>query len=227
MARVNIDLSNRTALVTGASRGIGASVAATLRSAGARVVCVSRSHGFDLQNAESRAKISADVDILVNCAGVQFSHAALDYPLDMWNREIEVNLTATFDLSQRAANHMIGRRWGRIVNFSSIAGIQGTRGIVGYSVAKAGVIELTKCLSNEWSPFGVTVNCLAPGYIETEMLKPLTDNEAAAANARGRIPAGRFGTPDEVAAAALFLCSDAARYITGVTLPVDGGWLAR
>ena len=110
---------------------------------------------------------------------------------------------------------------------TSIAGIQGTRGIIGYSVAKAGVIELTKCLSNEWSPSGVTVNCVAPGYIATEMLKPLTSNAAAAETTKGRIPVGRFGTPEEVASSVVFLCSDEARYITGVTLPVDGGWMAR
>ena len=122
---------------------------------------------------------------------------------------------------------MIERRWGRIINFSSIAGIQGTRGIIGYSVAKAGLIQLTKCLSNEWAPFGVTVNCVAPGYIETEMLKPLTENATAAELTRGRIPVGRFGASEEVASSVVFLCGEQSRYITGVTLPVDGGWMAR
>lgn len=224
---MQVDLSGKRALVTGASRGIGASVADALRVAGAAVTGVSRAQGVDLADRAQRASLPLGFDILVNCAGMQASHPALDYPLDAWDREIELNLTATFDLCQRAAPAMIARGWGRIVNFSSIAGIQGTRGIIGYSVAKAGVIELTKCLSNEWRPSGVTVNCIAPGYVETEMLRPLTTNPAASEATKGRIPAGRFGTPDEVASAVVFLCSDEARYITGVTLPVDGGWMAR
>jgi 2-deoxy-D-gluconate 3-dehydrogenase len=224
---MQIDLSGKVALVTGASRGIGAAAASALRAAGASVLGVSRAHGVDLLDRDQRARLPKDVSILVNCAGMQASHPALGYPPDVWDRELELNLTATLDLCQRLAPAMIERRWGRIVNFASIAGIQGTRGIVGYSVAKAGVVELTKCLSNEWSPFGVTVNCIAPGYIETEMLKPLTGNPSAAETAKGRIPVGRFGTPEEVASPVVFLCSDEARYITGVTLPVDGGWLAR
>ena len=224
---MQVDLSGKKALVTGASKGIGAAVVAQLQSAGASVVGVSRSQGTDLLSRDQRANLPTDMDILVNCAGMQVSHPALTYPADAWDREIEINLTATFDVCQRLAPAMIEQGWGRIVNFTSIAGIQGTRGIIGYSVAKAGVIELTKCLSNEWSPFGVTVNCIAPGYITTEMLKPLTSNPVAAETAKGRIPIGRFGNPDEVASSVLFLCSNAAQYITGVTLPVDGGWMAR
>jgi len=224
---MQVDLSGKTALVTGASRGIGAAVADALRAAGATVTGVSRASGHDLGDRAQRARLPRDFDILINCAGVQSAHPAATYPPEVWDRELELNLTATFDLCQRLAPAMMARGWGRIVNFTSIAGIQGTRGIIGYSVAKAGVIELTKCLSNEWSPSGVTVNCVAPGYIETDMLKPLTDNVAAAETARGRIPVGRFGTPAETAAAVLFLCSNEARYITGVTLPVDGGWMAR
>lgn len=224
---MRIDLTGKTALVTGASRGIGAATLEALRAAGASVTGVSRASGVDLSDRSQRAALPNDFDILVNCAGAQASGAALDYPLAIWDRELEINLTASFDLCQRLAPAMIARGWGRIVNFTSIAGIQGTRGIIGYSVAKAGVIELTKCLSNEWSPSGVTVNCVAPGYIDTEMLKPLTGNPTAAETAKGRIPVGRFGSPEETAAAVLFLCSDQAKYITGVTLPVDGGWMAR
>lgn len=224
---MRIDLSGRKALVTGASKGIGAAVAEALRDAGASVTPVSRADGYDLSDRARRAETPADVDILVNCAGSQASFPALSYPLDVWDRELELNLTATFDLCQRVAPAMIDRGWGRIVNFTSIAGIQGTRGIIGYSVAKAGVIELTKCLSNEWSPAGVTVNCVAPGYIDTDMLRPLTGNPVVAETAKGRIPVGRFGAPEEVASSVVFLCSDEAKYVTGVTLPVDGGWMAR
>ena len=224
---MNVDLSGKKALVTGSSRGIGAATADALRQAGATVIDVSRAHGVDLMDRTQRATTPSDVDILVNCAGRQVSHPALTYPMDAWDQDIELNLTAMLDLCQRAAPAMIERGWGRIVNFTSIAGIQGTRGIVGYSVAKAGVIELTKCLSNEWAPSGVTVNCIAPGHIETDMLKPLSDNATAAATMKGRIPVGRFGTPEEVAASVVFLCSEQARYITGITVPVDGGWMAR
>ena len=224
---MQVDLSGKVALVTGASRGIGACIADALRAAGASMTGVSRAQGVDLLDRAQRATIAQGADILVNCAGTQASAPALEFPLETWDREIEINLTATFDMCKRLAPAMIARRWGRIVNIGSIAGIQGTRGIIGYSVAKAGLIQLTKCLSNEWAPFGVTVNCVAPGYVETEMLKPLTDNKAAAELTRGRVPVGRFGTTEEIAAAVVFLCGEQSRYITGATLPVDGGWMAR
>ena len=222
-----INLSGKKALVTGASRGIGAAVVTMLEASGASVVGISRAQGVDLLIRDQRSALPKDISILVNCAGMQISHPAVTFPIADWDREIEINLTATFDICQRLAPSMIEQGWGRIINFSSIAGIQGTRGIVGYSVAKAGIIELTKCLSNELSPLGITVNCVAPGYIATEMLKPLTSNSVAVETTKGRIPVGRFGTPKEVASSVIFLCSDYARYITGITLPVDGGWLAR
>jgi 2-deoxy-D-gluconate 3-dehydrogenase len=225
---MQISLSGKKALVTGASKGIGKAIVKMLEDAGASVIGVSRSQGTDLLQREQREKLPKDINILVNCAGMQAPYkSALEFPIDVWDRELEINLTAMFDICQRVAPFMIENGWGRIINFTSIAGIQGTRGIIGYSVAKAGVIELTKCLSNEWSPMGVTVNCIAPGYVETEMLEPLISNPAATANIKGRIPIGRFGAPHEVASSVVYLCSDLANYITGVTLPVDGGWMAR
>ncbi len=224
---VSFDFAGKSAVVTGGSRGIGAAVAAAFRESGAQVTVLSRTTGLDLRDRMARARAFDEIDILVNCAGAQSHSSALELPIESWDEELELHLTAAFDLSRQAALRMIERGGGRIVNFSSIAGIQGTRGIVAYSVAKAGVIELTKCLSNEWSPRGVTVNCVAPGYIETEMLESLLADPAHAEAIRGRIPVGRFGTPDEAATLVLFLCSEEARYITGVTVPVDGGWLAR
>jgi 2-deoxy-D-gluconate 3-dehydrogenase len=214
----------KTVIVTGGSRGIGRAIVTAFETAGAVVRDVSRASGKDLRNRATRASVDTTCDILVNCAGAMYSAAALDYPLAEWDAMLELNLTAAFDLSRRAAKTM--KPGGRIVNISSIAGIQGTRGIIGYSVAKAGMIEMTKCLSNELAPRGITVNAIAPGYIDTDMLT-LRDDKLHAATVLGRIPAGRWGAPGDVAAAVLFLCSDEASYITGITLPVDGGWLAR
>ncbi len=227
MIPIELNFTGKSAVVTGASRGIGLAVADALEAAGASVSRWSRATGVDLADRERRRALSFEADLFVHCAGNQESAPALEYSAATWDRELDLNLTAAFDLARAVAPSMLRKRWGRIVFMSSIAGIQGTRGIVGYSVAKAGIVELTKCLSNEWAADGVTVNCLAPGYIDTEMLRPLTSDEARSATTKGRIPAGRFGDPREVAAAVVFLCSEHARYITGAVLPVDGGWLGR
>lgn len=228
------------ALVTGGTRGIGLATVKALETAGYTVAVVSRSFSAyefdlyiqaDLSKRHERFRLIDTVkdrlgglDVLVNNAGFQHEAPALEYEPLKWDYQIELMLSAPFDLSQQAAKHMLNHGGGRIINMASVAGITGTRGVVAYSVAKAGLIELTKCLSNEWLPHGITVNAIAPGFIETEMQTLKGEHKQAML---GRIPAGRLGTSEEVAAAVLWLCSDVTRYISGICLPVDGGWLAR
>lgn len=215
-------------MITGGSRGIGAAIVAAFHAAGHEVGTVSRLEA-DLAKHHQRFRLVEKVidtlgglDVLVNNAGAQAHYPALDYPRTEWLSQIELLLTAPFDLSQQAARYMMRHGGGSIINIASVAGITGTRGVIAYSVAKAGLIEMTKCLSNEWLPYGVTVNAVAPGFIATEM-QTVKEGDAML----GRIPAARLGTPHEVAEAVLWLASPAARYVSGITIPVDGGWLAR
>lgn len=228
------------ALVTGGTKGIGLAIVKALKAQGVKVAVVARSKDApycdfyiqaDISKITDRHRIVrrvvdelGGIDILVNNAGSQISSAAIDYGFTDWKDQIELLLTAPFDLCQQAAKYMINKKYGRIINVSSVGGILGTRGVIGYSVAKAGLIEMTKCLSNEWLPHGITVNAIAPGFIETE-LQTLKDEHKTAM--MGRIPAGRMGTCEEVATAVTWLASEGARYISGVCLPIDGGWLAR
>jgi 2-deoxy-D-gluconate 3-dehydrogenase len=217
------------AIVTGGSGGIGTAIVERLAQAGYEVEDISRrGSGTDLTKREDRAYLLWDeIDLLVNCAGNAHYGQAANFSMDDWDYDIELNLTATFELCQQAARLMIPRGKGKIINIASIAGIQGTRGIVAYSVAKAGVIELTKCLSNEWAPHGIQVNCIAPGYIMTPMLRRSLGDPEHSDTIKGRIPAGDFGVPDDIANAVIFLAGDKSNYITGQTLIVDGGWMAR
>ena len=229
------------ALVTGGTRGIGLACVHALKEAGHTVAVVARTvQAFfdydlhirvDLSKEHDRFKLIETViaklgglDVLINNAGCQHNSPALDYDVADWNDQLELMLTAPFDLSQQAARHMLTHGGGRIINMASVAGITGPRGIIAYSVAKAGLIEMTKCLSNEWLPFGITVNAIAPGFIETGMQTLTPEHKQAML---GRIPAARYGLPEEVASAVVWLASDAAHYISGICLPVDGGWMAR
>ena len=225
------------ALVTGGTRGIGLAIVKSFKALGYQVAVVGRSDNVpdcDLYikcDITERRGIIYDVvgklggiDVLVNNAGQQFSGSAELYNYEQWRNSLDLLLTVPFLLCQSAFRFMKEKGRGRIINISSVGGILGTRGIIGYSVAKAGLIEMTKCLSNEWLPYGVTVNAVAPGFIETDMQTLTPEHKQAM---MGRIPAGRFGTVEETAAAVTWLASDEARYISGITLPVDGGWLAR
>src|SRR5512146_325842 len=216
------------AIVTGGSRGIGLAIVNAFKAQGVDVVSLSRSEGVDLLDKAARADLFdlLDCDILVNNAWTQQFKPAAYYTYEMLKQDFEW-LHATLELCQLASAFMRVREWGRIINIASIAGIQGTRNCIGYSMAKAALIEMTKCLSNEWAWQGITVNALAPGYIVTDMLTGLLSDPIHAELTRGRIPAGDFGRPADVAAAVLFLASNEAQYITGTCLPVDGGWLGR
>jgi 2-deoxy-D-gluconate 3-dehydrogenase len=246
------DLTGRRAVVTGASKGIGLGIATGLVNAGASVIGLQRSplppqllrlaeergseaHHVPVDLASETAIADAvrsalslgDVDILVNNAGTQIRHDAVEFPLADFDAVLNVNLRAVFQLCQAFAPAMLARGWGRIVNLGSLLSFQGGYRVPAYAASKGAVGQLTKALSNEWAGRGVNVNAVAPGYIDTEMNEALVNDPDRNAQISVRIPAGRWGTGADLAGAVVFLASDAAAYVHGVVLPVDGGWLAR
>jgi 2-deoxy-D-gluconate 3-dehydrogenase len=246
------DLSGRTAVVTGASKGIGLGIATGLVNAGASVVGLQRNPlPADLVRlAEERGSVAqhvpvdlsdpaaidkavrevlalGEVDILVNNAGTQIRHDAVDFPLADFDTVLNINLRAVFQLCRAFAPPMLARGWGRIVNLTSLLSYQGGFRVPAYAASKGAVGQLTKALSNEWVARGVNVNAVAPGYIDTDKNEALIADPDRNAQISGRIPAGRWGTGADLAGAVVFLSSDAAAYVSGIILPVDGGWLAR
>jgi 2-deoxy-D-gluconate 3-dehydrogenase len=246
------DLTGMRALVTGGNRGLGAGIAAGLAAAGADIVSIHRSeqeplitgvvkglgHQFvsvrsDLSELEQIPRVietvldMGQVDILVNNAGVQRRHPATDFPAEDWDLVLRVNLTAVFLLCQGFAGPMLQRGQGKIINMASLLSFQGGVTVPAYAASKGGVAQLTKALSNEWAAAGVNVNAVAPGYMETDMNRALIEDPVRSRQIRERIPAGRWGKPEDVAGAVVFLASRAADYVHGHLLPVDGGWLAR
>ncbi len=241
------DLKDRTALVTGATGGIGAAIAKTLHEAGATVVLsgtrenvlqervdelgAERVHAVpaNLSDPESVAALvpaaeqalGRGVDILVNNAGITRDTLAMRMKPEQWQQVLDVNLTAAFRLSQAVLKGMMKARWGRIVNITSVVALTGNPGQANYAAAKAGMIGMSKSLAREVAARGITVNCVAPGFIETPMTDALNEKQREAILAQ--IPAGRLGSPADVAAAVLYLASDAAAYVTGQTLSVNGG----
>jgi 2-deoxy-D-gluconate 3-dehydrogenase len=235
------DLSGRTALVTGASRGIGKAAALALAAAGADVLSVSASlepgprlYRCDLAERgdvyELVRSIRRDVgtlDILVNNAGTVARIAAAEHPDDLWDRVLEVNLTAQFVLSRELGRDMLARGSGKIVFVASLLSFQGGIMVPGYTASKSGVAGLTKALANEWAGRGVNVNAVAPGYVRTDNTQALRDDPDRYEQILVRIPAGRWAEPEDISGAIVFLSSPAADYVHGVVLPVDGGWLGR
>jgi 2-deoxy-D-gluconate 3-dehydrogenase len=246
------DLSGRTAVVTGASKGIGHGIATGLINAGASLIGLQRSALPDdlialaeerggtarhipadlssessIDGAIAAALSLGDVDILVNNAGTQIRHDSTDFPLADFDHVLNVNLRAVFQFCKGFAPAMLDRGWGRIVNLGSLVSFQGGLRVPAYAASKGAVVQLTKALSNEWAARGVNVNAVAPGYIDTDMNEALIADPERNAQISVRIPAGRWGTGADLAGAVVFLSSDAAAYIHGVVLPVDGGWLAR
>ncbi|MGH7587182.1 MAG: 3-oxoacyl-[acyl-carrier-protein] reductase [Gemmatimonadota bacterium] len=248
MSSAGLDLTGRTALVTGGNRGIGRAVSETLARAGASVIVFARSadsvqrtaeelagHGVrtlglvgdvgdpaDVERAWSEAQATFEaVDILVNNAGLTRDNLLLRMKQDEWDEVVRVNLGGAFLWSRLAVKPMIRRRWGRIVNMASVVGVTGNAGQANYAASKAGLIGLSKSLAAEVASRGVTVNVVAPGFIETDMTAAL--DEATRAGYEGRIPAGRLGTVEDVAHLVLFLASSLRDYITGQVICVDGG----
>ncbi|MDE0044428.1 MAG: beta-ketoacyl-ACP reductase [bacterium] len=235
------DLTGRTALVTGASGGIGAAIARRLHARGAAVVLSGRrrealeSLAADLGEAASAvvaelgtaeaaralAKAAGDIDIVVNNAGVVDDSLALRLGDDQWQRVIDLNLSSAFHLIQPLLRGMIRRRHGRIINITSVVGHTGNPGQANYAAAKAGLAGMTRSLALEVAQRGITVNCVAPGFIDTAMTDQLPDSLRD--SILDRIPAGRLGTVDDVAAAVAWLAGDDAAYVTGQTIHVNGG----
>ena len=246
------ELTGQVAVVTGASRGLGCAMAAALAGAGADVVAVSRqpaaSLAADLGRLGRRCHlIPADlgdpaqveeiipraldaagrVDILVNNAGTITRGPALDVTLEEWHRVIQLNLHAVFRLSQAAARHMMPRRRGKIINIASLLSFEGGILVSPYAASKGAVGQITKALANEWAPQGINVNALAPGYIATDLTQALQRDPDRSPTILARIPAGRWGRPEDLGGAVVFLASAASDYVHGHILAVDGGWLAR
>lgn len=247
------DLSGSLALVTGASRGIGAGIAVGLARAGADVVGVSRT-GADARVAEEIRglgreyhSLTADlatlagvhelvarldalgrpVEILVNNAGIAERNPAEDHTDAQWEHVVSVNLTAPFALARELGARMLERGHGRIIFLASMMTFQGGRNVVSYAATKSGVAGIVHALANEWAGRGVGVNAIAPGYIETDLTSGSHGDPERRQAFTDRIPADRWGTPDDVAGATVFLASAAGAYVHGVVLPVDGGWLVR
>ena len=241
-------LKNKVAIVTGASRGIGRSVAQEISKSGAHVVCVSRSEddllkiskklndeGFssssfvcDVSNSNDFKKLIDDtvskfnqVDILVNNAGITKDNLIMRMSESDWNTVIDVNLKGVFNGIKAVSRQMMKQKYGRIINISSIVGLIGNPGQANYAASKAGVIGLGKAVSKELASRNITVNTIAPGYIETDMVEDI--QEAVKDNLFKQIPLGRIGKPSDIATAVLYLASDEAGYITGQTLTIDGG----
>lgn len=245
-------LAGRTALVTGSTKGIGLAIARAFVREGARVVVHGRRPAecaavaatlgaaavpvaADLARAEEVRRLAREataalggvVDVLVNNAGQPRVAPAVELAEADYRETLEVNLTAAFLLAQEIGRGMLARGRGAIVNVSSVNGTVAFPHRLAYCVSKAGLNMLTKVLAIEWAATGVRVNALAPGYVETEMIRGLRDRGVLdTARLTGRTPLGRLAAPEEVAAAAVFLASDDAAYVTGAVLPVDGGWLA-
>jgi len=252
MSGVSFSLAGRVALVTGANAGIGQGIAVALAEAGADVAAVGRSppdetgervrsigRRFQAVHAdlasvahcqeivqEVVAQLGA-VDILVNNAGIIRRSEALDFSEADWDAVLGVNLKTVFFLAQAAARTMVPKGRGKIINIASMLSFQGGIRVASYTASKSGVMGITRILANEWAAKGINVNAIAPGYIATRNTTALREDETRNREILGRIPAGRWGVPEDLGGAAVFLASSASDYVHGTILPVDGGWLAR
>lgn len=248
----SFDLTGRSAIVTGASTGLGNGIARALAAAGADILMVDRTPReagideikekgvrtvsllADLSRQESIDEIVATairefgkVDILVNNAGIIRRAPAIDFSERDWDDVMNINAKAVFFLAQAAARDMMKRKYGKIINIASLLSFQGGIIVPSYAASKGAVAQVTKALANEWAQYGITVNAIAPGYMATNNTKALREDPVRSKAILDRIPAGRWGTPDDLQGAAVFLASPASDYVNGHVLVVDGGWLAR
>jgi len=246
-------LKGKVAIVTGSAKGLGKGIALGLAEAGCKILLVdvipptetereiaaiggsARSIICDLREERSAVKITngavdayGTIDILVNNAGITKRYPAVDMPTESWDEVINVNLRACFLLSQAVAREMMTRKvHGKIINMASMQSFQGGLSIAAYTASKSGLAGLTRALAVEWAPYGINVNAIAPGYVATEMTDPIMKDPTRNRQVLERIPAGRWGAPDDVKGAVVFLASEASSYVHGTILCVDGGWLAR
>ncbi len=255
MTELAFDLSGKVALVTGCKRGIGRAIANALAQAGADIIGVSAS--LDPKGSEVQADIEAlgrnftgyrcdfakkdqilafaakvqsdfdQIDILVNNSGTIKRAPAAEHSDDDWDEVIEVNLSSQFRLTREIGRRMVEHGSGKVIFTASLLSFQGGITVPGYSASKGGIAQLTKALANEWAGKGVNVNAIAPGYIATDNTEALRNNTARSKSILERIPAGRWGTPEDMAGPTVFLASSASDYIHGTILTVDGGWMGR
>jgi len=245
-------LTGKKAIVTGSSKGIGASIAQALAHAGADIVLVGRSQeslestSLAIKNIGRNVELivcdvsspdsiktafenvaDLNVDILVNNAGSISRAPAAETQMEDWNRIIDTNLNSVFQIAQACGRAMISKGHGTVINIASLLSFQGGINVPAYTASKHGVAGVTKALANEWGSRGVTVNAIAPGYISTDNTTALRADADRNASILARIPIGRWGNPEDIASVAVFLASPAARYINGEVLTVDGGWMGR
>ena len=252
------DLNGKKAVVTGAARGLGYAMAEALHEAGAEVVCMDMSESVEHASQKltadggslayaikvnvadrEAAKIAVEkacsilggrIDILVNAAGIQRRHPCEVFPEDDWNDVIQVNLTALFFLCQDVGKIMLQQKKGKIINIASMLSFFGGNEIPAYAASKGGVAQVSKTLSNEWMGKGINVNCIAPGYMKTDISRDFFEREdykPLYENITSRIPAGRWGEPNDMKGVVTFLASAASDYISGTVIPVDGGYMVR
>jgi 2-dehydro-3-deoxy-D-gluconate 5-dehydrogenase len=247
-------LKGKTAIVTGANKGIGQYYALALAEAGADVI-ISASYEQDFSETEkmitdrgckfkgyvcdfsdrnalyefiNKVKVEyLQIDILVNNAGTILRRPIAEHPDEYWDKVIEINLTAQFILTREFGKDMVARGYGKIVCVASLLAFQGGVFVPGYAASKGGIKQLIMAFSNEWASKGVTINAIAPGYIATDNTKPLREDEARNKAIQERIPAGRWGTPEDLMGTVVFLSSDASNYLNGTIVTVDGGWMGR
>ncbi len=249
------DLTGKLAVVTGAKRGIGLAMAEALAAAGADIIGVSatlesagsavsqrvEAHGrtfsalqVDFADRDAVRELAAHltsldrrIDILVNNAGTIARAPAAEHPDELWDHVITVDLSSQFTLTREIGRSMIDHGYGKVIFTASLLSFQGGINVPGYAAAKSGIAGLTRALSNEWTAKGVNVNAIAPGYIATDNTRALQDDPDRSRSIVERIPAGRWGNASDLGGAAVFLASSASDYVSGVVLPVDGGWMGR
>ncbi|MCF2500863.1 2-dehydro-3-deoxy-D-gluconate 5-dehydrogenase KduD [Dyadobacter sp. CY357] len=249
------DLTGKTALVTGCNRGIGKAMAEALAEAGADIIGVASSDiqsASDLQNAVTEAgrkfypyqadlgnresiyafikKVKAEnqhIDILINNAGIILRQPAAEHSDEYWDQVLNINLDAPYILSREFGRDMVARGYGKIIFTASLLTFQGGINVPGYTASKSAIGGLVKALANEWAGKGVNVNAIAPGYINTDNTEALRNDPVRSKSILDRIPAGRWGMPEDFKGPALFLASDASSYVNGTILTVDGGWMGR
>ena len=239
-------------MFTGGSRGLGKAMAIGLAKAGADVAVVGRTADqdvidqitacgvrgkffeFDLEKVDAIPELVKNVknefghiDILVNNAGVQKRHKAAEFPKADWDFVLNVNMSAVFFLCQEVGKLMLAQGHGKIINIASLLSFQGGITVPAYAASKGAVAQFTKALSNEWASQGINVNCIAPGYMDTEMNVALMADQTRSQQIMTRIPAGRWGKPEDMVGAAIYLASGASDYVNGSTIVVDGGWMGR